>query len=335
MTFENLLKTNNIQKQIDKLAKTYKNKKVVIYGTGLLSREIFANHDLSSLNIVGVVNIKYGSIPSNDFMFQKTIRLNDLLNIDFDVVLIANEDYKLYRLQLENFLFKNNFVKRIKIKPIVKLKKRNADFVDAIGGFVYTIVNPEELVKSVANFIANINSFYILPFRLRESKRRKLFNSYLNRLYGYQVSNFAKSIGKNLWCRNFSKVTRNTVLGDNVHLNGISIQGKGKVTIGNYFHSGKGCLIISDNHNYDNGNAIPYDNYVIERDVIIGDFVWFGANVTILPSTHIGEGVIVQAGSVVHGKIPNYAIIGGNPAEIIKYRDIEHFKELKDLEKFH
>ena len=40
--------------------------------------------------------------------------------------------------------------------------------------------------------------------------------------------------------------------------------------------------------------------------------------------------MVIQAGSVVHGQIPDYAVIGGNPAKVIKYRDIEHFKKLKE-----
>ena len=54
----------------------------------------------------------------------------------------------------------------------------------------------------------------------------------------------------------------------------------------------------------------------------------------ILPGTKIGEGAIIQGGSVVHGEIPPYAIAGGNPAKVFKYRDIEHFKKLKAEGKF-
>ncbi len=55
----------------------------------------------------------------------------------------------------------------------------------------------------------------------------------------------------------------------------------------------------------------------------------------ILPGTKIGEGAIIQGGAVVHGEIPPYAIAGGNPAKVFKYRDIEHFKKLKAEGKFH
>ena len=94
-------------------------------------------------------------------------------------------------------------------------------------------------------------------------------------------------------------------------------------------------MIITQNHNYDTGNAIPYDDTYAYKDVEIGDFVWLGTRVMILPGTTIGEGAIIQAGAVVHGNIPPYAIVGGNPAKVFKYRDIEHFKALKAAGKFY
>ena len=49
----------------------------------------------------------------------------------------------------------------------------------------------------------------------------------------------------------------------------------------------------------------------------------------------IGEGAVIAAGSVVVKDVPSYAIVGGNPAQLIKYRDIEHFEKLKKEGKFH
>lgn len=111
---------------------------------------------------------------------------------------------------------------------------------------------------------------------------------------------------------------------------GTFIECSGGVKIGKYFHAGRGLTIFSTNHNYMSNKMIPYDSTVIEAPVEINDFVWCGANVTIVPGVKIGEGVVIGAGSVVTRDIPDYAIIGGNPAKIIKYRDIENFKRLKE-----
>ena len=113
------------------------------------------------------------------------------------------------------------------------------------------------------------------------------------------------------------------------------VQGAGSVTIGNYFHSGIQCMMITDNHNYDLGGAIPYDLTVIKKNIVIRDFVWIGNRALLVGPIEIGEGAIVAAGAVVTKDVPPYAIVGGNPAKIIKYRDIEHFEELKSKGCFH
>lgn len=144
----------------------------------------------------------------------------------------------------------------------------------------------------------------------------------------------AAKAGNNLHVNRFSVVSRKTYLGDNVNFNGIRISGCGKVFIGNNFHSGRECLIISQNHNYDYGKAIPYDDTYIAKDVSIGDNVWLGDRVIILGGCNIGEGAIIQAGSVVVGNIPPLAIVGGGIAKVFKYRDKKHYEDLKTAGKF-
>lgn len=126
-----------------------------------------------------------------------------------------------------------------------------------------------------------------------------------------------------------------TYLGKNCSFNGMKIYGKGKVVVGDNFHSGEDIAIYTTIHNYDNGNAIPYDSTYIHKDVKIGDNVWIGSRVIILGGIKIGEGAIIQAGSVVSQDIPEFAIAGGNPAQIFKYRDIDHYNKLKNQKKFH
>ena len=94
-------------------------------------------------------------------------------------------------------------------------------------------------------------------------------------------------------------------------------------------------MIISSIHNYDFGDAIPYDDTIISKDVVIEENVWLGNRVIILPGVTIGEGAIIQAGSVVVKDIPKYAIAGGHPAKVFKYRDINHYEKLKREGKFH
>ncbi len=113
------------------------------------------------------------------------------------------------------------------------------------------------------------------------------------------------------------------------------IECSGGVSIGEYFHTGRGLTIFSSNHVYNNDNSIPYDKVSQNKSVQIKDFVWLGANVTIVPGITIGEGVVAGAGSVITKDIPDYAVIGGNPATIIKYRDITQFQKLKAQGRFY
>ena len=65
-------------------------------------------------------------------------------------------------------------------------------------------------------------------------------------------------------------------------------------------------------------------------DVVIGHDVWIGANVTIKNNVTIGNGAVIGAGSVVTKDIPSYAIVGGNPCKVLKYRFTT--SEIKKLE---
>lgn len=162
-------------------------------------------------------------------------------------------------------------------------------------------------------------------------KIKKWFDKFY---YPKRIQKRAALCGESLYCGGKSFVTINTYLGHHVCFNGMSMFGDGKIIIGNYFHSGTGCQILTSFHNYE-GNEIPYDDTYIDKDVIIKDCVWLGNNVIILGGVTIGEGAIIQAGSVVCKDIPPYAIAGGHPATPFKYRDKHHYELLKEMGKFH
>ncbi len=127
-----------------------------------------------------------------------------------------------------------------------------------------------------------------------------------------------------------------THLGRNCNFNGLTVHGwGGKLIIGDNFHSGEGVVIFTNVHNYDKGKRLPYDAIDIPKNVVIEDNVWIGMNVIVMGGVRIGEGAIIQAGSVVTADVPKYAIVGGHPAKVFKYRDKEHYDKLKKEMKFH
>jgi acetyltransferase-like isoleucine patch superfamily enzyme len=97
------------------------------------------------------------------------------------------------------------------------------------------------------------------------------------------------------------------------------------------------CKLITSNHNYNSFDlrAIPFDNRNNVKDIIIKEGVWIGVSVIILPGVIIGKGAVVGSGSVVTRNIPEYAIVAGNPAKLIKYRDKEIFDFLLNKNEFY
>ncbi len=169
---------------------------------------------------------------------------------------------------------------------------------------------------------------------MKHSSSKKPYKRLLTMFFSLLVKIKAAKVGDNCCVQKYTRVTSQTYLGNNVSFNGAKINGKGVVSIGDYFHSGDGCLMITDTHNYE-GEAIPYDDTDLVRNITIGDYVWLGSRVIILGGVNIGEGAIIQAGSVVVSDIPPYAIAGGSPAKVFKYRDIDHFQKMKEEKKFH
>ena len=104
---------------------------------------------------------------------------------------------------------------------------------------------------------------------------------------------------------------------------GIGIGAKlyGEVHIGACVMMGSDVTVITRNHRTHRTDVPMMDQgFEPERPVWIGDDVWIGDRVTILPGVRIGQGAILAAGAVVTKDVPDFAVVAGVPARIIRKR---------------
>ncbi len=108
-------------------------------------------------------------------------------------------------------------------------------------------------------------------------------------------------------------------VGNNFYMNA-DCHIQGEISFGDDVMIGPKTIIWGRNHGVLKERPMRKQPH-IKDPILIGDDVWIGANVTILKGITIGNGAVIGAGSVVVKDVPEYAIVVGNPAKIIKYRE--------------
>ena len=111
-------------------------------------------------------------------------------------------------------------------------------------------------------------------------------------------------------------------LGDYTRINHHTVlSGHGHLKIGKYVMVGNNCNILTSLHGFQDVSIPMMHQGITYGPVTIEDDVWIGANVVIMPDVIIGKGAIIGANAVVTEDVPPYAIVGGVPAKLIRYRN--------------
>ena len=133
-------------------------------------------------------------------------------------------------------------------------------------------------------------------------------------------SRFVENCGKNVNFERGAKFNPELSIGDYSGV-GVNCLVSGRTYIGSHVMMGPDCIMYSYSHAYDRLD-IPMDQQGFEEPtpIHIGDDVWIGARVIILPGVNIGSHCIIGAGAVVTKDVPDYAIVGGVPAKVIRMR---------------
>ena len=176
----------------------------------------------------------------------------------------------------------------------------------AAAGLLYDANNDEKLIRSrlaCKDLCARYNQ--LLPSRTEE--QRALMRQILGKIGG----DF--TITTPFWCDYGSNIE----IGINFYTNhNCVILDSARITFGDNVFIGPNCCITAAGHPLDAEQRAS--GLEIALPVTIGDNVWLGAGVTVLPGVTIGAGAVIGAGCVVNRDIPENVIAAGNPCRVIR-----------------
>jgi virginiamycin A acetyltransferase len=130
-----------------------------------------------------------------------------------------------------------------------------------------------------------------------------------------------------------TNIEGNVEIGRFTSLNGPNFDiesGSCRVIIGSFCSLARNVNILAENHRTDRITSYFICQHILDMqqvkescskgDIIIENDVWIGTQCVVLSGAHISTGCVIAANSVVTGFIPPYAIAGGSPAKVIKFR---------------
>ncbi len=124
-----------------------------------------------------------------------------------------------------------------------------------------------------------------------------------------ECTGILRNLGKGFWIGDYSNLGDYNFVG-----------AAGGVRIGSHVLIGQNVRFHSENHVFERKDVLIQEQGVTNEGIVVEDDVWLGSGAVILDGVTIGRGAVVAAGSVVTRDVPPYAVVGGAPARVLKFR---------------
>ena len=150
---------------------------------------------------------------------------------------------------------------------------------------------------------------------------QNLWIKFLRPVRAYFARHICESVGKGVNVERGASFSSSVTIGDYSGI-GVNCELHGEVHIGANVMMAPECVFYTVNHSACRSDVpMRLQGETAPQPITIGNDVWLGRRVMVLPGVHIGDGCIIGAGAVVTQDIPPFAIAGGVPARVIRFRE--------------